>query len=123
MHSGSVTYQPRMNAMSTASATCRLARPFSRSTSKIARVARCLANNYDRLVIRRLVPFLLIFFALPAAASVDYILGVGGVSVDGVFGPADPGARGRLNASVVPVCCRTNDPTAATVTIPLPPGS
>jgi hypothetical protein len=87
------------------------------------RLARYPANNYDRPVIRRLVPFLLIFFALPAAASVDYVLGVGGVSVNGVFGPADPGARGRLNASVVPVCCRTNDPTAATVTIPLPPGS
>jgi len=67
---------------------------------------------------RKLLPLLLVLVALPAAASVDYFL-----SVNSPFVTYDPGARARITASVVPVCCRTNDPTQATVTIPLPPGS
>ncbi len=69
-------------------------------------------------VTRKIVPFLLVLFALPAAASVDYIL-----SVTSVISPVDPGVRARVSAFVSPVCCRTDDPTDATVTIPLPPGS
>jgi len=69
-------------------------------------------------VTRRLLPFVLLLAALPAAASVDYYL-----SVTSIFLPVDPGSRARVSAAVSPVCCRTNDPTDATVTIPLPPGS
>ncbi|MGA8807694.1 MAG: hypothetical protein WB973_07425, partial [Thermoanaerobaculia bacterium] len=67
---------------------------------------------------RKLLPLLLVLFALPAAASVDYFL-----SVSSSFTPFDPGARAEITAHVVQVCCRTDDPTQATVTIPLPPGS
>jgi hypothetical protein len=67
---------------------------------------------------RKLLPLLLVLIALPAAASVDYFL-----SVNSPFVTYDPGARARITAFVVPVCCRVNDPTQATVTIPLPPGS
>jgi hypothetical protein len=67
---------------------------------------------------RRLVPFLLLLVALPASASVDYFL-----SINSVASPVNPGALARVSAFVVPVCCHTNDPTEATVTIPLPPGS
>jgi len=70
------------------------------------------------IVIRKLVPVLLVLVALPVAASVDYYL-----SVTGILLPVDPGSRARVSAFVSPVCCRTNDPTDATVTIPLPPGS
>lgn len=69
---------------------------------------------------RKLVPFLLFLFALPAAASVDYFLAINSNSA---VNPVDPGTRARVSAFVVPVCCRTNDPTEATVTIPLPAGS
>ena len=67
---------------------------------------------------RKLLPLLFVLLALPAAASVDYIL-----SVNSPFAPVDPGARTRITAFVSSVCCRVNDPTQATVTIPLPPGS
>lgn len=67
---------------------------------------------------RKILPLLLALIALPAAASVDYFL-----RVDSPFVIYDPGARARLTAFVVPVCCRANDPTQATVTIPLPAGS
>jgi hypothetical protein len=67
---------------------------------------------------RKLLPLLLLLLALPAAASVDYFLAVN--SPGTVF---DPGARARITAFVVPVSGRANDPTQATVTIPLPPGS
>jgi len=69
---------------------------------------------------RKLVPFLLFLFALPAAASVDYFLAI---NTNSLVNPVDPGTRARISAFVVPVCCHTNDPTDATVTIPLPPGS
>jgi len=69
---------------------------------------------------RKLVPFLLFLIALPAAASVDYVLSVNSNSA---VNPLDPGARARVSAFVSQVCCRANDPTDATVTIPLPPGS
>src|SRR5438270_4606860 len=68
---------------------------------------------------RRLLPLLLILVALPAAASVDYIL-----SVNSPFASVDPGARSRITAAVGTVCCSApSDATQATVTIPLPPGS
>jgi hypothetical protein len=67
---------------------------------------------------RKLIPFPVLLFALPAASSVDYFL-----SVNSNISPLDPGAHTFLTAAVVPVCCRTNDPTDAVVTIPLPPGS
>ncbi|MGH9418358.1 MAG: hypothetical protein ACRD3J_00170, partial [Thermoanaerobaculia bacterium] len=56
--------------------------------------------------------------ALPAAASVDYFL-------DSLPSSplVDPGEHMNLRIAVVSVCCRTNDPTDAVVTIPLPPGS
>jgi hypothetical protein len=69
---------------------------------------------------RKLVPFLLFLFALPAVASVDYVLSINSNSV---VNPVDPGARARVSVFVSPVCCHANDPTEATVTIPLPPGS
>jgi len=69
---------------------------------------------------RKLVPLLFVLFALPAAASVDYFLSI---NTNTLVNPVDPGSRARISAFVVPVCCHTNDPTDATVTIPLPPGS
>jgi hypothetical protein len=69
-------------------------------------------------VTQKLVPLLLVLFALPAVASVDYFLAVSGVAA-----PVDPGVHAIISASVFPVCCRTFDPTDATVTLPLPPGS
>jgi hypothetical protein len=69
---------------------------------------------------RKFVPFFLFLFALPAVASVDLILSVNSNSA---VNPLDPGARARVSAFVSQVCCRANDPTDATVTIPLPPGS
>jgi len=65
---------------------------------------------------RRLLFLLLVLIALPAAAS-DYSL-----NVSTPFTIYDPGARASLTAYVTG-CCRVNDPTQATVTIPLPPGS
>lgn len=66
-------------------------------------------------MIRKLLP-LLLFIALPAAAS-DYSL-----SISSPFTVYDPAARASITAYVTG-CCRLNDPTQATVTIPLPPGS
>jgi hypothetical protein len=65
---------------------------------------------------RKLLPLLCILIALPAAAS-DYSL-----NISTPFTVYDPGAPARITAYVTG-CCRVNDPTQATVTIPLPPGS
>ena len=62
--------------------------------------------------------FVALLLALPAAASVDYFLAASPSSL-----LVDPGAAMRESVFVVPVCCRTNDPTDAVVTIPLPAGS
>lgn len=69
---------------------------------------------------RKLVPFLLFLFALPALASVDYVMSV---NSNAFVSPLDPGAHTFLLAAVGQVCCQANDPTEATVTITLPPGS
>src|SRR5258706_3998649 len=67
----------------------------------------------------RLLPlFAVLLLPLPAAASVDYFLSVSPSSL-----LVDPGAAMRESVFVVSVCCRTNDPTDAVVTIPLPAGS
>src|SRR3954447_11255801 len=65
---------------------------------------------------RKLLPLLCILIALPAAAS-DYSL-----NISTSFTVYDPGAPARITAYVTG-CCRVNDPTQASVTIPLPPGS
>ena len=62
--------------------------------------------------------FVALLLALPAAASVDYFLDAQPSSL-----LVDPGAAMRESVFVAPVCCRTNDPTDAVVTIPLPAGS
>src|SRR6266852_8574400 len=62
--------------------------------------------------------FVALLLALPASASVDYFL-----SAAPSPQLVDPGAAMRESVFVVPVCCRTNDPTDAVVTIPLPAGS
>ena len=76
-----------------------------------------LRNSYCvQFMFRRLLPLLLVLIALPAAAS-DYSL-----NISSPFTVYDPGARASITAYVTG-CCRVNDPTQATVTIPLPPGS
>ncbi len=62
--------------------------------------------------------FVALLLALPAAASVDYFLSAAPSPL-----VVDPGAAMRESVFVVSVCCRTNDPTDAVVTIPLPAGS
>lgn len=62
--------------------------------------------------------FVILLIALPATASVDYYLSV----TPSAF-VVDPGAAMRESVSVNSPCCRTNDPTDAVVTIPLPAGS
>ncbi|HEX7678884.1 MAG TPA: right-handed parallel beta-helix repeat-containing protein [Thermoanaerobaculia bacterium] len=62
--------------------------------------------------------FVVLLIALPATASVDYYLSV----TPSAF-VVDPGAAMRESVSVNSPCCRTNDPTDAVVTIPLPAGS
>jgi hypothetical protein len=70
-------------------------------------------------MLRRLITLLLVLIALPVAASVDYYL-----SVSSSAAPVDPGARVRITASVGSGCCpQVTEPTQATITIPLPPGS
>jgi hypothetical protein len=62
--------------------------------------------------------FVVLLIALPATASVDYYLSI----APSAF-VVDPGAAMRESVSVNSPCCRTNDPTDAVVTIPLPAGS
>ena len=62
--------------------------------------------------------FVVLLIALPATASVDYYLSLAPSALI-----VDPGAPMRETVSVGSPCCRTNDPTDAVVTIPLPAGS
>src|SRR5258706_15910945 len=62
--------------------------------------------------------FVVLLIALPSTASVDYYLSV----LPSAY-VVDPGAPMRESVFVNSVCCRTNDPTDAVVTIPLPAGS
>jgi hypothetical protein len=62
--------------------------------------------------------FVVLLITLPATASVDYYL-----SITASAFVVDPGAPMRETVSVNSPCCRTNDPTDAVVTIPLPAGS